>query len=364
MPALEKIVVQNFRNIELQELEFCANVNCILGGNGEGKTNLLDAIHYLSVTKSAIVQNDKYAIRHGEQEFAICGTYALESGISAKISLRANSKGEKKVLRDEKAYKRFSDHIGLLPVVMVSPADSALVSDSSEERRRFVNSVLSQTDREFLSDIQRYNRILAQRNALLKEDFPDAGVLETLGASMAPYAARIHQVRKKFAADLEPLVQQCYEVLSSGREKVGITYRSDLDKGQLENILAENAERDRALHYTLAGIHRDDFVFTMDGEPIRRVGSQGQQKTFLVSLKFAQYALMKERYGFAPLLLLDDLFDKLDPERTANMLKMVAGRDFGQIFQTDCNKARISAIMSGITQECEFFEARGGAFTK
>lgn len=364
MPTLDKLVIQDWRNIQLQELGFCANVNCISGGNGEGKTNLLDAVHYLSMTKSAFGNSDRYNFRHGCSSFALCGTYTIADGKpSSRIEVKVSSDGSKRVCRDEKPYRKVSEHIGLLPIVMVSPGDSVLVTDSGEERRRFSSSVLSQMDREFLDSLQRYNRLLSQRNALLK-DVPDPVLMETLDEQLSRLAEPVFRARDAFARDLEPLVRKYYAELSGSSEQVGIRYRSDLQAGSLSGLLRESFEKDKALRFTSAGIQRDDLVFTMDGDPIRKVGSQGQQKTFLVALKFAQYEIMKRSYGFPPILLLDDLFDKLDMNRTSNLLKMVSSADFGQIFITDSNKVRLRSIMEGITQDTMYYDAEGGVFSR
>ena len=360
---LKKIVVQDFRNIELQELEFCPNINCISGNNGEGKTNLMDAIWYLSMTKSAFSTSDRYNFRFGCQGFALSGLYSMPSGPDTRISICVDGSG-KKLKRDDKPCPRLADHIGLLPVVMVSPTDVAMVSETGEERRRFCNAVLSQMSAEYLNAVQNYTRLLAQRNAMLKNGAVDYQLLDVIDAQMESYAAPVVTMRSSLAGDLLPLVQDFYSRISGGRETVGISYRSDLENGRLTDIFRARREKDSILKYTSAGIQRDDFIFEMNGRPIRRCGSQGQQKSFLVALKFAQYALMKERRGFAPILLLDDLFDKLDMGRVQNLLTMVAGNDFGQIFLSDSNKVRLSGIVDGITAERTYYEAKGGAFTR
>ena len=364
MPVLEKIVISDFRNIELQELEFSPNINCISGNNGEGKTNLLDAVYYLSMTKSAFATSDRFNFRHGTDEFSLSGSYRMENGLSSRFSMRMTSKGEKKVKRDEKPYGRVSEHIGVLPVVMISPADISLVSDSGEERRRFVNAVLSQMDREYMTAMQQYNRLLLQRNKMLKDMSPDRSLLEVIDMRMAALADPVHRARKKFVEDLNPVVGEYYKALSGGSEQVNIEYDSELSKAPLDQLLAASYEKDCALRYTTAGLQRDDFLFSMDGWPIRRHGSQGQQKSFLVSLKFAQYEIMKREYGFAPLLLLDDVFDKLDMGRISNLLQMVSGSDFGQIFITDSNKVRMSGIVDALTQDRAYFETVAGTFRK
>lgn len=364
MPVLEKIVISDFRNIQLQEIDFSPNINCISGNNGEGKTNLLDAIYYMSMTKSAFASSDKFNFRHGTEEFSLAGTYRMPNGLSSRFALKMSSKGEKKVKRDDKFYQKVSEHVGVLPVVMVSPADVSMVSESGDERRRFVNAVLSQMDREYMSAMQQYNRLLLQRNKMLKDAVVDRSLLEVIDMRMSALAGPVYEARKRFVADLKPIVAEYYKALSGDSEQVDIEYDSELSKASLESILAASFEKDRILKHTTSGIHRDDFVFTMNGHPIRRFGSQGQQKSFLVSLKFAQYEIMKRNYGFAPMLLLDDVFDKLDMGRISNLLQMVASNDFGQIFITDSNKVRMAGIVDRLTQDRAYFETVGGVFTR
>ena len=364
MPVLEKIVISDFRNIRLQELEFSPNVNCISGNNGEGKTNLLDAIYYLSMTKSAFASSDRFNFRHGTDEFSLSGTYHMENGLSSRFALKMTSKGEKKMRRDDKPYPKVSEHVGILPIVMISPADISMISESGEERRRFVNAVLSQMDREYMSALQQYNRLLLQRNKILKEMQVDRALLEVIDMRMAMLAEPVYQKRKQFVEELKPIVSEYYRALSGGSELVDIEYESELSKAGLEQIFEANFDKDRVLKYTSSGIQRDDFSFTMNGHPIRRYGSQGQQKSFLVSLKFAQYEIMKKNYGFAPILLLDDVFDKLDMSRISNLLQMVASNDFGQIFITDSNKVRMSGIVDRLTQDRAYFETVSGTFSR
>ena len=364
MPILEKIVISDFRNIRLQELDFSPNINCISGNNGEGKTNLLDAIHYLSMTKSAFATSDKFSFRHGTEEFSLAGTYRMENGLSSRFALKMTMKGEKKVRRDDKPYGKVSEHIGVLPVVMVSPSDISLVSESGDERRRFVNSVLSQMDREYMTALQQYNRLLLQRNKILKDQNVDKSLLEVIDMRLSAFAEPIYKARKRFVDNLKPIVAAYYKAVSGGSEQIDIEYESELDKASLDQLLEASFDRDRIMKHTTMGIHRDDFIFTMNGYPIRRCGSQGQQKSFLVSLKFAQYDVMKQNYGFAPILLLDDVFDKLDMTRISNLLQMVSGNDFGQIFITDSNKVRMSGIVDGLTQDRVYYDTVSGNFTR
>ncbi len=362
MPILEKVIIQNWRNIELQELAFSPNMNCICGNNGEGKTNLLDAIYYLSMTKSAFGPSDKYNFKRGTSEFALSGSYLMESGANAKFSIKVNTEGEKKMLRNGKAYTKISEHIGCLPIVKVSPSDTALISEGGEERRKFVSGVLSQIDREHLGALQSFNRMLSQRNALLKTDNCKDDILESIDYTLAHYAEKIHSDRKSFTERIKPLVQKYYEMLSDCKEKVDISYQSDLFKGPYMELLKSTRTKDRLFQYTTIGTQRDDFIFMMDGDPIRKIGSQGQQKCFLVALKFAQYELMKEIYGYPPTLLLDDLFDKLDLNRTENLLQMVCGEEFGQIFISDTNKSRLHEIVDKYTAQSMFYEVKNGVF--
>ena len=364
MPVLTKLIIQDFRNIELQELEFSPNLNCISGNNGTGKTNLLDAIYYLSMTKSAVVASDRFNCRYGTSGFSLAGTYRMENGVLSRFTLHFGAGKEKQMKRDDAPYSRISEHLGVLPIVMVSPADTSLVSDSGEERRRFVNAVLSQMDREYLAAAQQYNRLLVQRNCYLKDGAVDETLLDTLDERMDASAGVLYAKREEFIRKLVPSVARYYAEISGGREQVDIAYRSELQKGPLSQLLRAVRDKDRALGYTTAGVQRDDFLFRMDGEPIRRCGSQGQQKSFLVALKFAQYEIMKNKYGFPPMLLLDDLFDKLDINRITNLLQMVAGNDFGQIFLTDSNKTRISGMVDRITSDRAYFEAGDGTFTQ
>ncbi len=362
MPVLKKLVVSDFRNIAFGEISFSPNLNCVLGGNGEGKTSLLDAIYYLSMTKSAFGTADAANYRYGTSSFTLAGTYLMPSRLETRVSIRVDE-GGKRLVRDDKTLPRLGVHIGQFPVVTVSPADSSLVSDSGEERRRFVNMVLSQMRPDYLDGLQQYGRYLVQRNRLLKEERPDESLLTVLDERLSGLAAPLYEMRAAFCKAILPSVQDFYRQISGGEERLGIDYRSDLDRGPLAERLAARRERDLILGYTGAGLQRDDFLFTLDGHPIRVHGSQGQQKSFLVALKFAQYARMKEDAGVAPMLLLDDVFDKLDPGRVERLVGMVAGTDFGQIFITDSDKARIASLAASIGGEKRLLEAKNGTFT-
>lgn len=374
MATLEKIIIQNFRNISFAELSFSAGVNCVCGKNGQGKTNLLDAIHYLSLTRSAFSSSDSFCYRHGCDAFSIAGVCRMQDGLSSRFVVNVDN-GVKTVKRDDKAYPKVSAHIGVLPVVMVSPQDSTLVSESGDERRRFANCVLSQLSAEYLSATSRYNKLLAQRNRILKDYRPDTSLLEVLDAQMGECAAVIIPHRREFSDMLCKAVAGHYASLSGGSETISVSYRSGVPVSFRSDVcsdddiaasfaatLKSSLEKDLILKYTSTGVQRDDFLFEMDGYPIRKCGSQGQQKSFLVALKLAQYDIMKASYGFPPVLLLDDVFDKLDEGRIANLLKIVNTTDYGQIFITDTNRDRMERIVGGIAQDVKFFNADNGEF--
>ncbi len=357
---LKKLSATNFKNIKELRLEFSPKINCITGNNGSGKTNMLDAVYYLSVTKSYFAGHDSAVINHEEQAGSLIGEYVRDDSSMEEIALSMNRSGEKHLKRNGKAYNRMSDHIGLVPVVMVSPADSALINESGEERRRFLNTILSQTDREYLRRMQRYNNLLAARNKVLKNGEPAADLLETLGWQMSDAASYIYSKRSEFCKELEPVAAGYYRRISGGKESVGISYRSDLDSASLTDLLEESLDRDRMLRYTSTGIQRDDIVINMEGFSMRRFGSQGQQKSFLLALKLAQFEIMAGKYGRAPLLLLDDIFDKLDMQRVQFLLDLVAGDSFGQIFVTDSNKVRVSHLLEEVKGDNLSFEIESG----
>lgn len=361
MPILKKAALSDFRNIEFQELEFSPNINCISGSNGEGKTNLLEAIYYLSMTKSSQSVGDIQNYRYGSDGFTLRGDYTLENGLETRVVIRSDASG-KTLRRDDKPLRKASDHIGRFPTVMVSPYDSSLVSESGEQRRRFLNGVISQLDQEYLNSLLQYNKVLSQRNKLLKDSAVDFGLLEALDLNLAKYAEPVYKARKEFASRLLPIVERYYQALSSGKEKVGISYEGALDRGPLEQQLHNSLQRDLALHFTSIGVQRDELIFQMNGRPIRTYGSQGQQKSFLVALKFAQYELMRSLTGIAPTLLLDDVFDKLDLERISNLLEMVSKESFGQIFLTDCDRERLQRIVDKITSDRRYFVVTAGVF--
>ncbi|MBR5671602.1 MAG: DNA replication and repair protein RecF [Bacteroidales bacterium] len=361
---LKRINLTNFKNIPEASIEFSEGLNCINGNNGQGKTNLLDAIYYLSMTKSYFDAADRFTFRHGEQTASVQGTYVSADDTEETITVLLDKQAPKQVRRGKKAYERFSDHIGLIPIVMSSPTDTALVNDAGSERRRFVNTFLSQTDKAYLRNLQDYNQLLMQRNKLLKQETVPADLLDVFSARLAEYADYIYHKRAELCDRLTPLVARYHAMLSDDAEEVKLQYVSDLHNGSLEDILRKEAERERILKYTTAGVHHDDILLLLDGHPLRKCGSQGQQKSFLIALKLAQFTIMKESYSFPPILLLDDVFDKLDSKRVAQLLAIVAGEDFGQIFITDSNKVRLGQIVAALDAECAMFDVEEGRYTR
>lgn len=363
---LKRILISNFKNIREADLCFSRKINCISGNNGEGKTNLLDAIYYLSMTKSYFNSSDSYTFTFGESFSALNGGYVMDDSTEENISVGIKAGGEKIVKRNGKAYQRVSEHIGSIPIVMVSPSDTSLINGGGEERRKFINSILSQVDKEYLRRVMRYNQLLAQRNKLLKMPGIQSDLLETLNERMGPDAHYIYMKRRELCLSLQEMAKEFYAKLSGAKEEVSLEYISDLhdvDGNSLEALFVKNYEKDVVLKYTSSGIHRDDVVFTLGGHPIKRCGSQGQQKSFLIALKLAQFTLMKRLHGCAPILLLDDVFDKLDMQRVEYLLSLVASDEFGQIFISDSNKVRMSKIAQSVTKELQAFEVISGVYS-
>ncbi len=369
---LSRILITDFKNIAGADLEFSSGLNCISGSNGSGKTNLLDAVYSLSMAKSFFNFQDSFSIRDGKDCAAVAGYYSMDDGSVNKIGLGiyGGSREGKNLKCNDKAYKRLSDHIGLLPVVMVSPSDSNLINLSAEERRRFLNALLSQMDNIYLEKLQRYNKTLAQRNRLLKEENPSVELLSVLDSQLCENADYVFQARQRLCSDLQESVQKHYTQLSGGKETVRITYQSELQKRPLEEILKKNFDRDRVMGFTISGIHRDDVAFEMkspaqDFNLLRRCASQGQQKCFQIALKMAQFGIMRKGgKSSTPILLLDDVFDKLDMGRVENLLQMVSGEDFGQIFITDSNKVRMDALVEKVGGSARNFEVSSGKISR
>lgn len=360
---LKQLSVINFKNYAGAELTFSEGVNAFIGNNGAGKTNLLDAIHYLSLCKSYFNPIDSQQIKQGEDFFIITGTFNRNDKTEAiACSVKRNQK--KQFKRNKKDYQRLADHIGLLPLVMVSPYDISIIIEGSDERRKFIDNVISQTDNNYLDELITYNKVLANRNALLKAIADtgkyDPGLLEVLDEQLAISGTRIFEKRKAFMEVFTPVFNQHYQFLSEDAEQVELTYESPLLTDDLAVLLKKNIERDRALERTTAGIHRDDLQFVIHGMPMKKFGSQGQQKSFLIALKLAQYSFLTQQKGFRPLLLLDDIFDKLDDKRITKLMQMVSDHSFGQVFITDANNTRIEHVFAHIGIPVKLFKVKEG----
>ena len=356
---LKKLVLINFKNIAQAEITLSERLNCFVGDNGAGKTNVLDAVYYLSMSKSALSMTDGQSVRHGEDFFVVEGTYAGDSGSNDTVNCSFLRRSGKVLKLNGKEYDRMADHVGRFPVVMVSPQDSVLITDAAEERRRYLNAFLSQLDRDYLASLMRYNAVLAERNRFLKSS-SDEQMLQIYDMQLADHAARIYERRRDIIERMRPLVAEFYRQLSGDREQVEIEYRSELASASMGELLLASRERDIVNGFTTSGVHRDDMSLRIGGYPLRKYGSQGQQKSFLMSLKLAQYRILAEVCGERPLLLLDDLFDKLDTSRVENLLTLVAGDDFGQIFITDCNRSRLETILSRTGEKYALFMVEGG----
>lgn len=356
---LKKLVLINFKNIAQAEITLSERLNCFVGDNGAGKTNVLDAVYYLSMSKSALSMTDGQSVRHGEDFFVVEGTYAGDSGSSDTVNCSFLRRSGKVLKLNGKEYDRMADHVGRFPVVMVSPQDSVLITDAAEERRRYLNAFLSQLDRDYLASLMRYNAVLAERNRFLKSS-SDEQMLQIYDMQLADHAARIYERRRDIIDRMRPLVAEFYRQLSGDREQVEIEYRSELASASMGELLLASRERDIVNGFTTSGVHRDDMSLRIGGYPLRKYGSQGQQKSFLMSLKLAQYRILTEVCGERPLLLLDDLFDKLDTSRVENLLTLVAGDGFGQIFITDCNRSRLETILSRAGEKYALFMVEGG----
>jgi DNA replication and repair protein RecF len=361
---LQNLSVINFKNFFEGELLFSPTVNAFAGDNGAGKTNLLDAIHYLSLCKSYFNPVDTLQIRQGSDFFMVQGVFEKKKKHEIiSCSLKRNQK--KQFKRNKKEYERLADHIGLFPLVMISPYDISIIIEGSEERRKFIDNVISQTDPSYLDELILYNKVLANRNALLRQISAsgsyDPQLLDIYNQQLVNSGNRIFDKRKAFMAVFIPIFNKHYEYLSGQAEGVDLVYDSPLLKDDFESLLKISIERDRTLERTTVGIHKDDLLFSIHGMPMKRFGSQGQQKSFLIALKLAQYSFLLNNKKFKPLLLLDDIFDKLDEKRTRKLMKMVSHEDFGQIFITDTSSERIMRIFNEIEVEVKIFNIANGA---
>lgn len=358
---LKRISILNYKNLEQVELTFSPKLNCFLGQNGMGKTNLLDAVYFLSFCKSAGNPIDSQNIRHDADFFVIQGFYEAADGTLEEVYCGMKRRQKKQFKRNKKEYTRLSDHIGFLPLVMVSPADTELIAGGSDGRRRFMDVVISQYDKEYLDALIRYNKALVQRNTLLKSEQPVEDELFVVWEEMMAKAGEVvYRKREAFVNEFIPIFQSFYSFISQDREQVGLSYRSHARDTSLLGVLRESRERDRIMGFSLKGIHKDDLEMLLGDFPIKREGSQGQNKTYLVALKLAQFDFLHRAGNTVPLLLLDDIFDKLDASRVEQIVKLVAGDRFGQIFITDTNREHLDNILHKVGGDYRMFRVDQG----
>jgi DNA replication and repair protein RecF len=369
---LKRLSILNYKNICDAQLELSPNMNCFIGNNGMGKTNVLDVVYFLSFCRSASTPVDSQVIRHDEPFCMIEGEYE-DAGGELLVSCGMKRGQKKHFKRNKKEYKRLSEHIGLIPLVVVSPADTLLIEGGSEERRRLMDMVISQYDRTYLDLLSRYNNAHQQRNTLLKQASAampgsaepyDPLLMQLWEEQMAETGMQLFDRRQAFLKELLPVFQEYYEQISGGCEQVGLEYVSHCQRGPLLEVIQRDRVKDCAVGYSLHGVHRDDLVFTIGGHPMRREGSQGQNKTFVISLKLAQFDFLRRTASqTTPLLLLDDIFDKLDSSRVEQIVRLVSGDAFGQIFITDTNRDHLDQILRSTTLDYKIFHVENGVIS-
>jgi DNA replication and repair protein RecF len=375
---LQKISLANFKSYEYQTFEFSERVNCIVGENGTGKTNLLDAIYFLALTKSSISNQDALSINHEAEYMMVEGEFEMSCELRVvsceleksqitnhKLQLITISlqRGQKKaVLRDKKAYERISEHIGKFPVVMLSPNDTDVIRDGSEERRKFFDGVMAQLDTEYLENLLQYNRLLLQRNSLLKQfaerNYVDDLLLDIYSDPLVEVGLKLYQARHQFIIEFLPIFKKHYATLSDAREEVEMIYESEVGAENFAQIFRKNRQRDLAAQRTTMGVHKDDFIFEINGFTLRKFGSQGQQKSFVIALKLAQFEMLSRQKGFPPILLLDDIFDKLDDRRIQQLINMMVDGTFSQVFITDARPERTHQLLDNLGVEVKYFEIK------
>jgi len=363
---IEKISLLNFKNFKVAEVNPQSSINCFIGNNGTGKTNLLDAIYYLSFCKSYFNSIDYQNINHDESFFMIQAKYMIDEKPQHLIC--SVKRGEKKVFKlNDKEYQRLADHIGLIPLVIISPSDADYINEGSDVRRKFIDSVLAQFDKFYLNNLLNYNKALLQRNYLLKSfyenNYFDKSSLEIWDKKLVELGYKIFEKRLNFINNFMPTFQHYYNFLSGGNEKVSITYDSHLLNADFEKQLLLALPNDRKALYTTVGIHKDDLIFEIDSVSLKKFGSQGQQKTFLIALKLSQYSITKEIKKTTPILLLDDIFDKLDNKRVEYLMKIVGGNEFGQVFITDTDIERVRRVLKNAEIEALFFNVNDDTIT-
>lgn len=363
---LSQISIVNYKNIMTATLDLSPKINCLIGHNGVGKTNFLDAVYFLSFCRSAYHSVDSQVISHGEDFFMLEGAYLSETGDTENVYCGMKRGQKKHFKRNKKEYKRLSEHIGLFPLIFVSPSDSILIEGAAEERRKLMDVVISQYDHSYIEALNNYNKALQQRNALLKmEDEPDPLLLDIWERQMAEEGTKIYIKREEFVKELEPVFQRIYQTISDQRETVALQYISHGQRGVLLDVIQRDRAKDRAVGYSLHGIHRDDLEMMLGGYPMKREGSQGQNKTFVIALKLAQFDFLKRTNSrTTPMLLLDDIFDKLDAQRVEQIVRLVASDEYGQIFITDTNRDHLDQILGNGDFDYKLFEVNDGVITE
>jgi len=365
---LQNLNITNFKNYSEANVDFSEKINCFTGDNGTGKTNLLDAIHYLSFCKSYFNPVDTQNIKHGENFFAVHGQFIRNGDSNDKVSC-VQKAGERKLFKlNDKTYDRLADHIGAFPLVMISPYDRDLINEGSEIRRKLIDSVISQFDKVYLDDLINYNKALQQRNSLLKQfaerRFFDPSMLEIWDEQLSRLGSEIYQKRKVFIERFIPIFQKYFDFISEGKEKVSIEYESHFHDASPEELLSSTLDKDLMVRYTTAGIHKDDLKFSIFEYPVKKFGSQGQQKSFVIAIKLAQFDYTKEEKGYKPILLFDDIFDKLDDHRVQQLIKLVSENNFGQVFITDTQRSRIENVFKIIDIDHLIFNVSDGLLSE
>ncbi len=364
---LERLNIVNYRNIGAADMTMSPGVNCFVGPNGAGKTNILDSIYCLSFCKNLSGLSDSMNVRHDEPFFVVTGSYETQNG-REEIYCGFKRGQKKQFKRNKKEYQRLADHIGLLPLVVISPADESLISETPEVRRRYADSVISQCDKAYMDALMAYNRLLAQRNALLKtmsdSDRPDFSLMDVIDQQMARLGTGISAKRRAFIEQIKPMATKYYNLIAEGNEEVDMEYVTCLDRYDLYRGLVETRQRDIVLGYTSRGIHKDDINISMGGYQIKRVGSQGQRKSFVIALKLAQYHYLASQKEVSPILLLDDVFDKLDSKRGDKLIEMMASEEFGQTFITDTNMERLHGVLRKMGKGYKIFNIEAGKATE
>ena len=356
---LKKISIINYKNIVDKEYNLDPKINCFVGNNGVGKTNILDSIYHLALGKSYFNLRNDQLINKNEDFMVIDGLFDL-NGKKENI-ICSIKRGDKKTLkRNGKTYKKFSNHVGLIPVVLISPYDNDLINEGSSERRKFIDSIISQNNKEYLINLIAYSRVIQNRNSLLKQynksvDF-DLDTIKIYDDQIIKLSEPIFKARKNFFNDFKDLVIEKYDQISENQEKISIEYKSDLFDSEIKNLIENSFQKDVILQYTSSGIHKDDFIFNLDGSRIKKFGSQGQQKSFLIALKLAQFEYLKNKTGNSPILLLDDIFDKLDLIRVKRIVEIVNSTNFGQLFLSDTDRERIEKVLSSLNLSSKIFD--------